>query len=158
MLATPDIMDSYPESQTLIQFRHFGGKKVFHGEIQTIKCLEDNSFVKNELSKPSESGVLIVDGESSKNCALLGDLLAQMAKENGWSGIIINGFVRDIEILRGIDIGVMAIGTCPRKRAKKDEGMRNLYIEIDDVTIKPGYWCYSDDNGVLISKLKLDVD
>jgi len=84
--------------------------------------------------------------------------LAQMAKDNGWSGIIINGFVRDIEILRGIDIGVMALGACPRKSEKKDRGMRNLDIEIDDVFIKPGYWCYSDENGVLISKLKLDLD
>ena len=89
MLSTPDIIDAYPESQALIKFRHFGGKKVFYGKIQTIKCFEDNSFVKNELSKPSESGVLIVDGESSKNCALLGDLLAQMAKDNGWSDDIL---------------------------------------------------------------------
>ncbi|HJM71802.1 MAG TPA: ribonuclease E activity regulator RraA, partial [Gammaproteobacteria bacterium] len=143
---------------TLTKFRHFGGKKAFHGEIQTIKCFEDNSFVKKELSKPSESGVLIVDGESSNNCALLGDLLAQMAKDNGWAGIIINGYVRDIEILRAIDIGVMALGACPRKSEKRDQGMRNLNIEIDDVIIKPGYWCYADENGVLISKPKLDFN
>ena len=158
MLSTPDIIDAYPESQTLTKFRHFGGKKAFHGEIQTIKCFEDNSFVKKELSKPSESGVLIVEGASSNNCALLGDLLAQMAKDNGWSGIIINGSVRDIEILRTIDIGVMALGACPRKSEKRDQGMRNLNIEIDDVMIKPGYWCYADENGVLISKPKLDFN
>ena len=158
MLSTPDIIDAYPESQTLTKFRHFGGKKAFHGEIQTIKCFEDNSFVKKELSKPSESGVLIVDGESSSKCALLGDLLGQMAKDNGWSGIIINGSVRDIEILRTIDIGVMALGACPRKSEKRDQGMRNLNIEIDDVMIKPGYWCYADENGVLISKPKLDFN
>ena len=158
MLSTPDILDTHPDLETLIEFKHFGGKKSFQGEIQTIQCFEDNSFVKKELSKQSHSGVLIVDGDASKNCALLGDLLAQMAKDNGWSGIIINGFVRDIEILRGIDIGVMALGACPRKSEKKDQGMRNLGIEIDDVFIKPGYWCYSDENGVLISKLKLDLD
>ena len=158
MLSTPDIIDAYPESQTLTKFRHFGGKKAFHGEIQTIKCFEDNSFVKKELSKPSESGVLIVEGASSSKCALLGDLLGQMAKDNGWSGIIINGSVRDIEILRTIDIGVMALGACPRKSEKRDQGMRNLNIEIDDVMIKPGYWCYADENGVLISKPKLDFN
>ena len=104
MLSTPDILDTHPDLETLIEFKHFGGEKSFQGEIQTIQCFEDNSFVKKELSKQSHSGVLIVDGDASKNCALLGDLLAQMAKDNGWSGIIINGFVRDIEILRGIDI------------------------------------------------------
>ena len=152
MLSTPDIIDAYPESQTLTKFRHFGGKKAFHGKIQTIKCFEDNSFVKNELSKSSESGVLIVDGESSKNCALLGDLLAQMAKDNGWSGIIINGFVRDIEILRGINIGVMALGACPRKSEKNNRGGKDLEININDTMINSGNWCYADENGILISE------
>ena len=158
MLSTPDIIDGYPELKVLAKFKHFGGKKIFHGEVQTVKCFEDNSYVKKELSNPSESGVLIVDGEGSENCALLGDLLAQMGKDNGWSGIVINGFVRDIEILRGIEIGVMALGSCPRKSDKKNQGMRNLNIEIDDVMIKPGYWCYADENGVLISKPKLDFN
>ena len=48
-----------------------------------------------------------------------------MAKDNGWSGIIINGLVRDIEILKDIDIGVMALGSCPRKSEKKNIGERN---------------------------------
>tara|TARA_B100000686_G_C16596671_1_gene866388 strand:+ start:303 stop:776 length:474 start_codon:yes stop_codon:yes gene_type:complete len=157
MLSTPDILDTYPELETLIEFRHFGGEKSFHGEIQTIRCFEDNSFVKKELSKKSDSGVLIVDGEASKNCALLGDLLAQMAKDNGWSGIIINGFVRDIEILRGIDIGIMALGSCPRKSEKKNQGQSSLEININGAVINPKNWCYADENGVLISEKKLEI-
>tara|TARA_B100000579_G_scaffold417163_1_gene413431 strand:- start:364 stop:837 length:474 start_codon:yes stop_codon:yes gene_type:complete len=157
MISTPDILDTHPELETLIEFKHFGGEKSFHGEIQTIQCFEDNSFVKKELGKQSDSGVLIVNGEASKNCALLGDLLAQMAKDNGWSGIIINGFVRDIEILRGIEIGIMALGSCPRKSEKKNQGQRDLEIEINGIVINPGNWCYADENGVLISRKKLDI-
>ncbi len=157
MLSTPDILDTHPELETLIEFKHFGGEKSFQGEIQTIQCFEDNSFVKKELSKQSDSGVLIVDGEASKNCALLGDLLAQMAKDNGWSGIIINGFVRDIEILRGIDIGIMALGSCPRKSEKKNQGQNSLEININGIVVNPGNWCYADENGVLISENKLDI-
>ena len=157
MLSTPDILDTHPELETLIEFKHFGGEKSFQGEIQTICCFEDNSFVKKELSKQSDSGVLIVDGEASKNCALLGDLLAQMAKDNGWSGIIINGFVRDIEILRGIDIGIMALGSCPRKSEKKNQGQSSLEININGTVINPGNWCYADENGVLISEKKLEI-
>ena len=157
MLSTPDILDTHPELETLIEFKHFGGEKSFQGEIQTIQCFEDNSFVKKELSKQSHSGVLIVDGEASKNCALLGDLLAQMAKDNGWSGIIINGFVRDIEILRGIDIGIMALGSCPRKSEKKNQGQSSLEIKINGIVINPGNWCYADENGVLISEKKLEI-
>jgi len=157
MLSTPDIIDQYSDLKTLIEFKHFGGRRSFHGEIQTIECHEDNSFVKKELGESSDSGVLIVDGKASKNCALLGDLLAQMAKDNGWSGIIINGLVRDIEILKDIDIGVMALGSCPRKSDKNNIGERNLEIQIDGISIKPGNWCYADENGILISEQELQI-
>ena len=157
MLSTPDIIDQYPDLKTLIEFKHFGGRRSFQGEIQTIECHEDNSFVKKELGESSDSGVLIVDGKASKNCALLGDLLAQMAKDNGWSGIIINGLVRDIEILKDIDIGVMALGSCPRKSDKNNIGERNLEIQIDGISIKPGNWCYADENGILISEQELQI-
>ena len=83
MLSTPDIIDSHPDLKTLIDFQHFGGEKAFHGRVKTVRCFEDNSFVKKVLSNPSDSEVLIVDGGRSKHCALLGDLLAQMAKNNG---------------------------------------------------------------------------
>ena len=36
-----------------------------------------------------------MDGQASVNCALLGGNLASLANKNGWSGIIINGCVRD---------------------------------------------------------------
>ena len=56
--------------------------------------------MKKKLSEKSDGGVLVVSGKKSKKVALLGDMIASMAKENGWSGIIIDGYVRDIEILR----------------------------------------------------------
>jgi hypothetical protein len=34
------------------------------------------------------------------SCALLGDNIAEMAHKNGWSGIIINGCIRDSEVGR----------------------------------------------------------
>jgi len=157
MLSTPDIIDSHPDLKTLIDFQHFGGEKAFHGRVKTVRCFEDNSFVKKVLSNPSDSEVLIVDGGRSRHCALLGDLLAQMAKNNGWSGIIINGYVRDIEILRNIEIGVMAMGSCPRKSEKKDQGDKDVEISINDITINPGNWCYADENGVLISERELKI-
>ena len=155
MLSTPDIIDLYPDLDTLVDFQHFGAEKVFYGRVRTVRCFEDNSFVKKVLSNPSDSEVLIVDGGQSKNCALLGDLLAQMAKDNGWSGIIINGYVRDIEILRNIKIGVMALGSCPRKSEKNNRGGKDLKININDTMINSGNWCYADENGILISEKEL---
>ncbi|MFP3367034.1 hypothetical protein R0J93_25660, partial [Pseudoalteromonas sp. SIMBA_148] len=75
-------------------FHSFGAKDKFCGEIVTVKCFEDNSRVKSLLNSngKDEAGngkVLVVDGGGSMRCALLGDMIAQSAIDNGWAGVIV---------------------------------------------------------------------
>lgn len=58
----------------------------------TVKCFEDNSRVKSLLNsdgkdKDGNGKVLVVDGGGSMRCALLGDMIAQSAIDNGWAGL-----------------------------------------------------------------------
>ena len=158
MISTPDINDKYPDTEVITDFNHYGAVTSFFGEISTVECFEDNSFVKKKLSEKSDGGVLVVSGKKSKKVALLGDMIASMAKENGWSGIIIDGYVRDIEILRNIDIGIMALGSCPRKSRKEGKGEVDGIIMIDDIAVKPKQWLYADINGILISAGNLELE
>lgn len=109
------------------------------------------------MSEKSEGGILVVCGKKSSKVALLGDMIATMAIENGWSGIVINGYVRDIEILRELEIGVMALGTCPRKSKKENKGKIDSILTINSVMVQPGNWLYADANGILIAKTRLDL-
>jgi regulator of ribonuclease activity A len=77
-------------------FKDFGGKKSFFGRAYTIKCYENNPLVRELVHSKGEGLVLVVDGGASLRCALLGDMLAAKAVENGWSGVIVNGCVRDV--------------------------------------------------------------
>lgn len=54
--------------------------------------------------------MLVVDGGGSKRCALLGDNIAAMAVKHGWSGIIINGCIRDSQDIGEMDLGVKVGG------------------------------------------------
>ena len=157
MISTPDINDKYPDTEVITDFNHYGAVTSFFGQISTVECFEDNSLVKEKLSEKSDGGVLVVSGKKSNKVALLGDMIASMASENGWSGIIIDGYVRDIEILRNIDIGIMALGSCPRKSRKEGKGEIDGIIMIDDIAIKPKQWLYADFNGIIISKLSLKL-
>jgi regulator of ribonuclease activity A len=47
------------------------------------------------LSEPGDGGVLVIDGGGSLHTALVGDLIADLARSNGWAGVIVNGAVRD---------------------------------------------------------------
>ena len=128
-----------------------------HGQISTVFCPDDNSFVREMLSENGHQKIMFIDGAKSKNVALLGDNLATLALENNWSGIIVNGRIRDAEIISQLDVAIFALGTCPRKSSKKNQGKKNIELSIDGLTIKPGDWVYADINGILISDSELEI-
>ena len=87
--------------------------------------------------------------------ALLGDNLAQAAINNSWSGVVINGCIRDSEEIAKMNIGVKALATIPRKTIKKNQGSRDVVIEFGGATFKPGEYLYADMDGIVVSKAKL---
>ncbi|MEX0605871.1 MAG: ribonuclease E activity regulator RraA [Marinobacter sp.] len=157
-IVTPDICDDYPEVQVVEPgFRNYGGISAFGGEIVTVKCFEDNSVVKRQVGLPGEGKVMVVDGAASKKVALLGDMLAEKAAESGWAGLIINGCVRDVDILGTTSLGIQALGTHPRKSEKRDLGDLNVPVTFGGVTFYPGHYVYADNNGIVVSEKPLKV-
>ena len=132
-------------------FRDYGGRKVFCGPIATVKVFEDNSLVRSSLAEEGNGRVLIVDGGASMRCALVGDILAQLASTKGWNGIIVSGCIRDSAVISTIDIGVKALGTNPRKSVKKGTGQRDVEVTFAGVTFRPGHYVYADADGILLA-------
>ena len=85
-IMTPDLCDEYPDLVQVLapMLSTYGGIDAFGGEIVTVKCFEDNSIVKEQVSLPGHGKVIVVDGGGSMRNALLGDMLAEKAAENGW--------------------------------------------------------------------------
>lgn len=155
-IVTPDICDDYPEVQVVEPgFRNFGGIDAFGGEVVTVKCFEDNSVVKEQVGKPGNGCVMVVDGGGSKRAALLGDMLAEKAASNGWAGLIIYGCIRDVDVIRKTELGVQALATHPRKTDKKGIGDLNVPVTFGGVTFRPGQYVYADNNGIVVSEKKL---
>ncbi len=155
--ATADLYDEYEENLQIAtpMFNDYGGKKKFFGPVSTVKVFEDNSLVRGALEEPGEGRVLVVDGDASLRCALVGDMLAELGKNNGWQGIIVYGCIRDSVVIADIDIGVKALDTNPRKSVKKGVGERDITVSLADITINPGDYVYADEDGVVISVEKL---
>ena len=107
-MKTTDLCDNNPEKVRVAEpsgFRDFGGLKNFFGKIQTVKCLEDDSYVRKALEQNGTGKILVVDGGSLMKCALLGDMLGELAIKNKWSGIIVNGCIRDSLALSQLPLG-----------------------------------------------------
>jgi len=159
---TCDLLDANPESQVCLpniegkSFYSFGAKDRFCGEIVTVKCFEDNSRVKallNSNGKDTDGNgkVLVVDGGGSMRCALLGDMIAQAAIDNGWAGVVVYGCVRDVDDMAQMEVGVMALGCIPRKSTRRDEGQTDIEISFGDLTLNSGMYLYADNNGMIAS-------
>ncbi len=158
-IVTPDLCDAYPELVRVVEplFTNYGGRFAFGGQIVTIKCHEDNSLVKEQVGTPGNGRVIVVDGGGSLRCALLGDLLAAKAVDNGWAGIIIYGCIRDVDEIRKMELGVQALRTIPIKSNRQGRGDLNVAITFGGVTFKPGEYVYADNNGIIVADQALTM-
>jgi regulator of ribonuclease activity A len=149
---TADLVDEIgPDVRSCdLQFTQYGGRPQLAGPITTVRCFEDNALLKSVLSEPGNGGVLVIDGDGSLHAALVGDVIAGLGLDNGWSGLIVNGAVRDAATLRTLDIGIKALGTNPRKSTKTGEGLRDVAVEFGGVMFVPGHIAYSDDDGIVV--------
>ena len=149
---TADLVDDIgPDVRSCdVQFRQFGARMQFAGPITTVRCSHDNALLKSILSTPGDGGVLVVDGGASLHTALVGDLIAELARSNQWAGLIVHGAVRDAAALRDMEIGIKALGTNPRKSEKTGAGERDVTLSFGGVAFVPGDIAYSDDDGIVI--------
>ena len=151
---TCDLYDEHGDALGVIgpELTGLGGRRRFSGTAVTIKCFEDNSRIKEAAAEPGEGRVMVVDAGGSRRCAVLGDMIAGDAVKNGWAGFVIHGCVRDREALAAMDIGVLALGTTPRKSVRRGEGQRGIVIDICGVEVRPGDMVWADADGVVISR------
>lgn len=136
-------------------FRDFGARGRFSGPVATLRCVEDNSLVREAVNSPGQGRVLVVDGGASVRRALVGGNLASAAAKNGWGGVVVNGAVRDAGELAGAGIGIKALALMPLRSAKRGEGQRDLVVEIQGVPVRPGDWLYADEDGIVVSAARL---
>lgn len=154
-IKTADLCDNYPELVRVaepIGLKDFGGIKNFHGKIETVKCFEDNSLLRKVLELDGEGKVLVVDGGGSLRCALLGDMIGELAVKNTWNGVVVYGCVRDSVALSQLSIGVKALNTNPVKSGKRNVGQVNVPVYFAGIDFVPEEFIYCDEDGIIVLK------
>jgi regulator of ribonuclease activity A len=113
--------------------------------------------VKELASTPGKGRVMVVDGDASLRRALVGDLIAKAASDSGWSGIVVNGAIRDVGALANMDLGVFALGSVPVKTDRKGVGIVDVELSFNGATIAPDAWIYCDETGVVVADVELSL-
>lgn len=157
--STADLCDRFPDRVRVLApiLRHYGGRTRFAGPIVTIKCFEDNVLIREAAVEEGQGRVMVIDGGGSLRSALVGDGIAEWARDHGWAGMIIYGCVRDIVALAKVDLGVMAIGVNPVTPGKRRVGARDIPVAFGDVRFVPGEFAFCDEDGVLIAAERLEI-
>lgn len=150
-ISTADLWDERGDTLQSMstQFCNIGGLKQFAGTIRTVRCFQDNALLKSVLSTPGNGSVLVIDGSGSLETALVGDIIAALAVEHGWAGIIVNGAIRDRVAIGQLNIGLKALGSNPAKSTKTGEGEQDIVVSFGGVTFVPGNMVWSDDDGIV---------
>jgi regulator of ribonuclease activity A len=153
-IATADLYDERGDAldSLALQLQDVGGVTAFDGPIRTVRCSRDNALVKAVLATPGRGAVLVIDGGGSLASALIGDLIAASAVENGWAGVIVHGAIRDREAIRMLPLGVKALGSNPRKSRKDGVGEVDVEVVIGGVRFAPGRHVWADADGVLAER------
>lgn len=149
---TSDLYDLHGETLQScdLQLRQLGGIRHFSGQIVTFRSDEDNLLLKRIIDEPGAGRVLVVDTGGSVRVAMLGDSMAARAARNGWSGIVVNGAVRDVQALAGLPLGIKALGANPRRSRKHGTGERDVVVTFGGAVFTPGHVLVSDDDGILV--------
>jgi regulator of ribonuclease activity A len=158
--ATPDLCDEFGAEVRVAEplFRDFGGVERFAGPIATLRVFEDNALVRQALEMPGEGRVLVVDGGGSLRSALVGGNLAALARDNGWSGLVVYGCIRDAAEIAITPVGVKALHAVPRRSARGGAGERGVPVAFAGITFTPGAWLYADRDGIVVADRKLVGD
>jgi len=149
--ATADICDANPSAKFLqTWFQSYGGKRRCSGPVEIVSTRDDNSLVKTVLAEPGAGRILLIDNQSSTNCAMVGGGLAQLAVDKGWIGIVVNGAVRDADELKDTAIAIFALATCPRKSMNRGIGERGRPVRVGGERIQANDLLVADSDGVIV--------
>ncbi|GAB2562519.1 ribonuclease E activity regulator RraA [Leucobacter ruminantium] len=151
-LSTADLYDEHGEQlrSVSLQFQNLGGMSGFSGPVRTVRCFQDNALVRQQLQTPGDGAVLVIDGGGSLETALVGDIIASLAVDNGWAGLIVHGAIRDRVAIGTLPLGVKALGSNPAKSSKTGAGEVDVPVEIAGVVFRPGATVWCDDDGILV--------
>lgn len=121
------------------------------GPACTVKVFPgDNLMVHKALDVAKPGDIVVVDAHGSSMNAVLGDLISTKAKHRGITGFVVDGFVRDLPDIIGLDFPVFARGATPIGPLHRGPGEINFPICCGGLVVNPGDLVVADGAGVVV--------
>ncbi len=150
---TADFCDTYPDEVSVLGpgFSNYGGAPMCQGEVVTIRLDKNNSDLIKLLRDENGQGKVVVVDSGQAYFAIVGEMLMKFAHQNGYTGIIVNGYIRDTFQIKDIPVALYALGTCSKKYIPVTQGQRDIPLSFGGVEFKPGDYVYTDTDGIIVT-------
>lgn len=121
------------------------------GPALTVDCRPaDNLMLHYAVQKARPGDVLVVDAKAFMEAGPWGDVLTLQAMQLGIAGLVINGCVRDANLIIELGFPVFCRGLSIKGTGKFQPGRINVPITIGDTLIHPGDYIVGDRDGVAV--------
>jgi 4-hydroxy-4-methyl-2-oxoglutarate aldolase len=110
----------------------------------------DNLALFGALALAEPGDVLVVATDAYRGAAVLGDLLAGMARNSGVAAIVTDGLARDVAGLASVGLPVFAAGVSPNSPSRCGPGVVGMPIVIGGVAVEAGDIVVGDADGVVV--------
>jgi RraA family protein len=109
----------------------------------------DNLMIHKAIDIVRPGEVIVVDGGGELKNALIGEIMATIAKKNGAAGFVIDGAIRDAAAVAGMGLPIYAAGASHRGPYKDGPGEIGGVISIAGMIVNPGDLIVCDGDGAL---------
>src|SRR5208282_1448642 len=102
------------------------------------------------LSVAQTGDVIICATDSSVWSAVTGDLLLGLMKNAGVAAFVTDGFVRDVQGVRSVNLPCFAAGITPNSSARNGPGTVGLPVVVGGIAVSAGDIVVGDEDGVVV--------
>jgi 4-hydroxy-4-methyl-2-oxoglutarate aldolase len=110
----------------------------------------DNLALHHALLQAEAGEVIVADCKARSEYGHWGEFMSTVAMDKGVEGIVVDGGVRDVAVLRKLKFGVFARGVSVMGTSKKSPGTVNRPVMCGGVQVSPGDLVLGDDDGVVV--------
>ncbi len=148
-VSAPNVSDAMHRSGDLPGLLPCQPRTKFFGPAVTVRTYPGDWAKPVEAIDIAGEGDVIVIDVGGMPPAVWGELASHSCLQRKVAGVVIDGAIRDIDVIREIGFQACAKIITPTAGEPKGFGEINVPIKIGGVLIAPGDWILADDSGVV---------
>jgi len=147
-----DVMGRSPAMNLRIHLISRPDRPVMVGAALTVKARAgDNLLLHKALDMAQEGDVIVVSNEEDNTRSLMGEIMMiYLANTRKAAGIVLDGPIRDVDVIREMSFPVYATGSTPNGPYKEGPGEINVPIACGGIQVDPGDIILGDADGVIV--------